>query len=280
MNDFNICVPVINQHDSTLETLRSFTDKADDPTSFKWIFIDNGSNPPLTEILEEHSTEFGNVIVYVRRNLENLGVTEALNQGWLNSVRVPILNCKYLFYTHNDVLIEEKSWDTKLRNFLNTLPKVGVAGFGGATGLGSPDIYKVPYNIWQLARTDFVSNMRNSEVHGRVLTKPYEEVAVLDGFSLIVNVELLNLVKGFDTENYPIHHNYDNDICLEALRHGYKNYVLNIKSHHKGGITSTREDYANWVAPIGGDSEVHRHAHETFYRKWEGFLPVRVVKVG
>src|SRR3954463_471244 len=68
-----------------------------------------------------------------------------------------------LMYVHDDVVIYEKGWDSRvLRQFDD--PRVGVVGFGGALGHGQPHLYEVPYKLSNLARQNFMSNMRNAEV--------------------------------------------------------------------------------------------------------------------
>jgi GT2 family glycosyltransferase len=99
-------------------------------------------------------------------------------------------------------------------------------------------------------------------------------VAVLDGFCLICNIKMLEKVGGFDERSYPLHHMYDNDICLESIRAGYKNIVIDMDVDHHGGMTDVGED---WAAPFGKTKDqVHKEAHPPFYQKWRGVLPYRV----
>jgi hypothetical protein len=116
-------------------------------------------------------------------------------------------------------------------------------------------------------------------VHGyRLPRAETEDVAVMDGFSLIVRTELLNKIGGFDRQ-YPVHHMYDNDICLESLANGYRNIVISMDAQHLGGRTDVGE---NWAEPMGKTKQqVHQEAHPIFYEKWKPenhniHLPVRV----
>jgi GT2 family glycosyltransferase len=272
---FSLAIPVLNQKEEILETLNSYYSLAKYPEDIPLILIDNGSNPTVASWIFQFTKNFPLVKLIVHRNAENIGVTKSLNQIWELSKG----NCcksDFIFYSHSDVIMQEQDWDVKLLKYLTEISAVGVIGFGGAKGIGSPELYKEPYVIWQLVRTGFFSNMQDAEIHGRRMINEIEPCAVLDGFSLIVNTKLLEETNGFDEENYPIHHMYDNDICLESIKHGYFNFVLNIKCHHKGGITATRGDYDKWLRNQGieGDSEIHRKAHENFYEKWRGFIPL------
>src|SRR5438034_11741127 len=84
-----------------------------------------------------------------------------------------------LMYVHDDVMIYEKGWDTRVLNEFED-PGVGVVGFGGALGHGTPDLYTAPYHLPNLARQHFLSNMRSAESHGRRFTGE-RDVSILDG---------------------------------------------------------------------------------------------------
>lgn len=276
-----IAIPVYNQKDSTIETVKSFLSTAQNPKDFNWIIIDNNSDEEVVnwfpQIMEEMKFECGKFFIY--RNSQNVGVTPALNQAWqINKGLSDDEKADYIFYSHNDVLIEEKGWDIKVCDYIDILGDVGIMGFGGAKGIGTPDIYKTPYNIWQLQRIDFLSNMREAMVHGRRMTNVVEKVAVLDGFALIVNTKLLDETNGFDEKVSPHYHNYDNNICIESLINGYTNYVINIACDHHGGVTSTKNDYLNWLKTRGIDNDgiVHADSHIKLYEKFRGILPIRV----
>lgn len=253
-----IVVLVLNQRELTqrfLDQLRSREGSA----KFPLLLIDNGSTPPVREWLIG-LREGDNVI----RNHENVGVMPALNQAW------SILRnaTDYLFSLHNDVMLHEQNFDDKLVRVLSSLPDVGVAGFYGAKGLAVSSIYRTPYEISQLVRIENVSACLRMNPFIHNFRPPHgesEEVAVMDGFSLLVRTELLNKLGGFD-RSYPPHHNYDNDICLESIDKGYKNYVISMDAEHLGGRTDVGED---WTKPFNKTkAEIHRDAHPVLYNKW------------
>ena len=172
-----------------------------------------------------------------------------------------------LAFIHDDVIIHESGWDERvLREFEN--PTVGVVGFGGATGLGTPGIYKIPYRLQQLARISYASNVDDAEVHGRRFAGE-RDVAVLDGFSLIVRRELLDQAGGWPTDKL-IFHMYDAWLCLMAARLGYRARLVGVKCVHLGGRTSTRAPYNEWLQAEHGksDVDVHREAHEWIYEEF------------
>lgn len=270
----------MNQPELTQQFLNKLRD-VEGEAKFPLIIIDNGSEPDVRSSLIGLREK--DVVI---RNHENKGVMPALNQAWQISKH----DYDFIVYLHNDVLIHEKGWDDKLVRILSQMNQpvhgddkgIGVAGFYGAKGIGTGDIYRSGYAQQQMIRIENVSGChRMDPVHGyRSLRygQETEEVAVMDGFSLIVNVKLLNELGGFD-RSFPPHHMYDNDICLESLDKGYRNIVIAMDAEHLGGRTDVGED---WASVFGKTKqEIHTEAHPIFYEKWKPgnhkiHLPVRV----
>ena len=253
----SIAVPVLNQREITQQFLDNL--RAHEKLKIPLILIDNGSNPPVRDWLI--GLREGDLVI---RNDENVGVLKALNQAWQVGKEIS----DYIFYTHNDVMIYEDGWDEKIIRILSGQDNVGVATFYGAKGIGTNDIYKSSYVMQQMIRMENVSNCirMDANVHGfRPIKGEAEEVAVADGFSLIVSVELLNRIGGFD-RTFPIHHMYDNDICMESMDKGFRNIVIPMDAQHLGGRTDVGE---NWAEPFGKTKQqVHQEAHPIFYEKW------------
>jgi len=61
------------------------------------------------------------------------------------------LDNEYVFCTHTDVNMFEQDWDEKTLKAISDAGNVGVAGYFGALGIGTGDIYKTPYIMQQLA---------------------------------------------------------------------------------------------------------------------------------
>ena len=240
----------------------------------------NGVSP--TEADEELFSEMPSIKeALVSVSKENRGVTEALHKMWKNHImeqqdgRGLASPDDLILYIHDDVSILERGWDLKLRTFLHQHPKAGLVGFGGARGLGDPDLYQKPYVLTQLARRDFVSNMRDAEAHGRRIGAP-TRVSTLDGFALGCRREFLDKIGGFRWWPYP-HHGYDNGLACMAARFGYEVWVLPIACHHHGGLTATRAPYLEGIAKkFGGDGEIHRLGHEFLYKEFKDVLPLMV----
>lgn len=266
---FTVVVPVMNQHDVTRDMMESWFANA--KGRIRILFIDNGSDSPLQD-QQFFKTWSRSQDVRVIRNPENVGVYPTFQQGYDHT------DTQFIFYSHNDVQMIEWGWDEKLARLLRTLETPGVCGMFGAKGIGTHDIYKAPYHYTQMMRWDCITVQSMLDAGARLIMADYERIMVLDGFSLIVNSDMIRSAFAFggrfDHERFPVHHMYDQDICVTSHYGGFKNYVLDIDCRHHGGVTSTRE---RWAEPLGStDLKIHREAHRVFYEKWRGRLPVSV----
>lgn len=268
--DLVIGLPIINQQQLTNDFFAQIRKVTTGEVPI--IIVDNGSDIPCREWLI--GLEERDIVI---RNEENVGLVKALNQIY----QVAKGKADYIVNLHNDVIIYEERWDEKVERILSEVGNVGVAGFYGAKAIGTPGIYQAPYQMQQMVRMGNVSGCHrmDASVHGyRRMTTDWEDVAVMDGFSLIVSMELLNKTGGYD-RNYPPHHMYDNDICLESLDKGYRNIVIDMDAQHLGGRTDVGE---NWEKPFGkSKAQIHQDAHPIFYEKWRPgkhniHLPVQV----
>lgn len=249
----DICIPVLNQPEATQETLNSL--KATQKFDNRYIIVDNGSNPPVRQWLQGLS---GDDIVI--RNSDNVGLPKALNQA------LQISKADYVFNTHSDIHMYEQDWDEKTSKAIQEAGNVGVAGYYGAMGIGSPDIYRMPYSFTQMVRTNPIAGDRcrqDPRIHGHMQFKQdWVECAVLDGFSLIVKND-----RSIKFWSESVHHMYDNDICLQAIDKGMKVITINMDVEHYGGKTDVGED---WATDFGKTKDqVHKESHLPFYEKWK-----------
>lgn len=197
------------------------------------------------------------------------GMLPAYQQGYLKTADYDLLA-----YLHDDTIImPESEWSDEkpvrpmlsmawhyrvMRQFID--PQVGVVGFGGARGHGSPGLYRDPYDYRQLARQGFMSNMVDAENHGERFTGD-RDVAVLDGFALVVRRELLNRVGGWPLGTPIGYLMYDAWICLMARRHGYSVRLCGVPVQHLGGQTYVKKK----IGEQPGHWERYLAAHEYIY---------------
>lgn len=200
---------------------------------------------------------------------------------------------------HDDLEIQEHGWDLRVQQLFLDHPQAGLCGFGGGRGLGAADIYQAPYNPMQLARQDFISNMRDAEAHGRRVEIP-TRVACLDGFSQIGTRAFWQGQDARDAEALPqtfnlfdvmaklgvVHHCYDSMLGCYAARLGYEAWMLPVKCHHLGGVTAAGDPrYQAWATdqrkgatingdPATGDQIFWREAHRVGYHEFRDVLPL------
>lgn len=259
MKKLAIIIPVLNQKGCTQSTLSSL--KSREKNKNTYIIVDNGSNPPVRDWLDGLSGD--DVVI---RNSSNVGVPKALNQA------LSISEADYNFCTHSDIYMFEQDWDQKIIDSIEEHNNVGVAGFFGAMGIGTQEIYKTPYNMGQLVRISTYSGnrckLKQSMHRQQHFSGLWMKCAVLDGFALIVKKGLK-----FETK-LGAHHMYDNDICLQSIISGFENIIINMDIDHFGGRTDVGED---WSSVFGKTKQqVHQEAHPPFYEKWRSLLPLMV----
>lgn len=198
----------------------------------------------------------------------NLGVTGSLQRLYEKTT------ASIIAFFHSDLEIHEQGWDWRVLKEFDD-PSVGVVGFGGALQLGEDGIYKTPYRLTQLRRIDYRSNTTDAERHG-VREAGACDVATLDGFALVARRELLDKWGGWPHKRYPFH-NYDNALCLEAAKQGYRVRMVGVNCTHHGGATATTPAYQQWSLEKLGmtDAQVHEQSHLALYEDGRGWLPLR-----
>lgn len=207
----------------------------------------------------------------------NIGVPAALHAIWMMATQQDrhAGEDHVLAYIHDDVEILENGWDERvLRAFSD--PHVGLVGFGGATGLGGQEIYKVAYEIHQLGRRDFYSNMVDAEVHGKRQTSEMP-IVFTDGFSMFLRRSLLDKIDGWSWWPFHlVHHAYDYGIACMARRHGYSAMLAPCAVRHIGGQTAMMAVHQDMAKQHGGDTQVHKDSHRFVYETFRDVLPLRL----
>ncbi len=179
-----------------------------------------------------------------------------------------------IIYIHDDVSIYECNWTASVMTLFDN-PQCVAVGLGGATGLGNPDLYKRPYNIWDLARRGYASNQTDAEVHGARFTGS-RRVAVLDAFFMAVRRDFMARCGGWPVGRLT-HHCLDLWLACEAARAGKEAYMVGVSCTHHGGGTSTKPAYAEAKWLKGGSMQTdHTEPHRWLYDNYRDVLPIRV----
>ena len=197
---------------------------------------------------------------------------------------------------HDDLELHESGWDEVVSRAFTRYPEVGLAGFSGAIGLGTDDLYQVPYDPMHLARIGFRSNLVDAEAHGTRSLLP-EMVVCCDGFSQIFRRPFL---IGLSREEWTtrqtylrghtpvwraleqlgiVHHFYDGMLGCLARRAGWAVRYLPVACRHYGGQTAVGDaGYQEWAAGEieGGDRGFWTQAHRIGYETFKDCLPLRL----
>jgi len=250
--------------------------------SFDWplVIVENGGRTAL----RPEATCFT-----IERRNEWLGSVPAMNVAMQAARGLYGQRAEVVVALHDDVEIDQEGWDAEVLNHFALHPQCGLAGFSGALGLGSDDIYSAPYSPMQLARRDFRSNLREAESHGIRSITPHR-VICHDGFSLIGRASwwLWGKKGSGRAQSTPwdvlvaakyVHHAYDGALGLLAHQAGWESWYIPVACHHLGGRTAVANTaYIEWAMTQepGGDAGFWNLSHLKLYDLGRGILPLRV----
>jgi GT2 family glycosyltransferase len=207
----------------------------------------------------------------------NVGLVPAYQALYEDGVKnaAILMNCdtNIIAFTHDDWEPHEP-WVARIEaEFAD--PKVAICGMGGAKGIGTSEIYKVPYQINQLQRIGYRSNQTDHEIHGARETGACD-VAVVDGFFMAVRTSFLDQIGGWKWFPHRFHM-YDVALCLMAHRHGWKVRMVGINCCHHGGGTSCTPEYVMDCKERGTSVEAeHTEPHKFVYDFFRPELPLRI----
>ena len=180
-----------------------------------------------------------------------------------------------LLYVHDDVTVHEEGWLDRVLALMER-PEVVAVGFGGATLLGNPNLYKVPYQLPHMARGGYRSNQTDAETHG-AREPGTSRVAVLDAFFMAVRRDFLLSVGGWPVKHLT-HHCLDLWLACEAARAGKETWQVGVSCTHHGGGSSVKGVYqeAEWLQG-GSTAEDHVRPHKWLYENYRDVLPLDVL---
>lgn len=179
-----------------------------------------------------------------------------------------------LVYVHDDVTVHDPEWLFRILSLFEAHPECVAVGVGGADGLGSPDLYRKPWNIWNLARSGYCSNQTDWKTHGSQETG-VKRVAVLDAFCMAVRTEWLRRRGGWPVSHLTFHC-LDLWLACEAARDGKETWMVGASCTHHGGGSSTKAEYAKAGWLQGGSLESdHQEPHFFLYNEYRDVFPIR-----
>lgn len=249
----SIVIPVCNMLGFTRLCTDYIRKNTDMP--YELVIVDNGSADGTREYFEGLSKELD---VRYLRNGANLGPIVAINQG------IKASKYEYICQIHNDVVIFEKGWLSRIVSIMESDPNIGIACLAGRQHLRgncSCDESTLRHNLLSVGLNPPMDN-------------ELEDVAVADGLCFAFARKLIDRIGLLD-ETYGMMHFYDMDFSLASLKAGYRNVAVNVSAFHigNGGITR-RSDYYKILVP--DDLKLYNRNSNIFKRKWKDMLPCDV----
>jgi len=180
-----------------------------------------------------------------------------------------------IIYVHDDVMIRDEQWLEKVMALFDGNSNCVAVGLGGATALGSRDLYRKPFNIWNMARRGYASNQTDAEVHGERFADA-RRVAVMDAFFIAVRCDWLRGLGGWPVAHLT-HHCLDLWLACEAARTGREIWMTGIDCTHHGGGSSTTPQYAQakWLKGQSMESD-HVLPHRWLFETYRDVLPLEI----
>jgi len=220
---------------------------------FELVIVDNGSTDGTESYFSHLSSK--TEVLYLRNEM-NKGPILALNQGIEKSGGDMICTM------HNDLVIFEAGWLSKLASVLFSENSIGLAGVAGRKGIDKKGV---------LDESSLVHSLRN-EALNMPMHGLWDEVALLDGVMIAGRKSVFRELGSFE-ESYGFMHFYDLDISLKAIKAGYKNAVINIEALHinNGGITRKTSSYKKNVPD---DLKLYNKNSRLFHKKWGKSFPI------
>ena len=212
---------------------------------------------------------------YIIRSKQILGVVPAYTLGINKAME---LGADLIACFHDDLEILQQDWDKEVQTLFRLNQDAILAGFGGATGLGTEDIYQTPYNPMHLARQNFYSNLIDAESHGMRSTE-FIQCACFDGFSQIGRAKFIHDAYTYLLSLGITHHAYDSAIGALAYRDGGEAWLVPIRCQHYGGMTAVgSSQYQEWAKQQNakGDQGFWEESHRIVYEELREILPIRI----
>lgn len=178
-------------------------------------------------------------------------------------------------YIHDDVTIHDPNWLGRVHSLFASNPECVCVGFGGATALGSPDLYKQRYQLSNMARRGYCSNQTDWQTHGSH-EKGDKRVAVVDAFFMAVRTNFLRDLGGWPVDHLT-HHCLDLWVACEAAHAKKEVWMTGVHCTHHGGGSSTKPAYqqAKWLQGRSLEQD-HQRPHRWLYEEYSDVLPIEI----
>jgi hypothetical protein len=208
----------------------------------------------------EQQTEKGEVILLDNTNGRFSSAAEALNFGGIKG------SSKYLMFVHQDVLLPSSDWLFKAECYLDSIPKLGIAGVAG-----------------------MVEGGRSNEERGRNVIKhgdppeewnwghpisTHEPVQTLDELMVIIPKHVFDRHR-FDELTCDGWDLYAVDYCLSVKQIGLEAYVIPLSVHH-GSRGRASESYFATLSKVLNKHKAHYRRINTTIDSWSTLYPLGI----
>lgn len=208
----------------------------------------------------EHQIENGEVILLDNTYGRFSSASEALNFGGDKGTS------DYLMFIHQDVLLQSPDWLAKAESYLDSIPKLGIAGVAGMVEGGHSNeergrnIIKHgdPPEVWKW---------------GHPIAKP-EPVQTLDELMVIIPKSVFDK-NPFDEVTCNGWDLYAVDYCLSIRRAGFGVYVIPLSVHH-GSRGRANESYFVTLNKVLKKHKDHYSRINTTIDSWSTLCPLSI----
>ena len=240
-------------HD-TIETWVTHMDNKDTPI----VIVDNGSKNPIPESVHSNVT--------IHRLPVNLGALEGFHAG-IEFARCEFGDFDTYTLIHDDLVLRESHWDTRMLSDYETFNNVGIAGIGGAT-------HGVKVNGY---REGFASNMGDAHIHGAHITNTCY-AAVFGSYFMSISHKLLSQFEDFRFSPELQHsHFFDLDVCCESLTRGFTNLLVPIACDHLASVSHGSPEWAELLDKSSTDNTTLMTKNATVFKeKWKDRMPISI----
>lgn len=282
-----LVIPFIDNWDVTKRCLEKVNENSS-PDTEVWL-IDNGSEKryhnEVLDILSPFNKLGGRIgNVHYKFNDENSGVLATFKQG------LELTDANIICFIHNDVLLQEKDWDTKVKGVFEANEKLGLVGIFGAVGVGDNggrvrSQSKMLGQEWGKCDCHEFAWQHHSEYLDGL-----HPATILDGVGMFFRRDALQSLAEtdmFDDWRAP-HHFYDRIMPLKLIDKGWKIGTLGVGFDHWSGATANSSEIYNatakqWLEDQGiyeedkpADQQIYNLAEHQFFQEFGKRIPCTV----
>jgi GT2 family glycosyltransferase/tetratricopeptide (TPR) repeat protein len=220
-----------NQLSYTKDCVRSIIDNTSE--KYEIVFVDNGSTDGTVTWLRDLVGQYSNFVLI--ENKTNLGFSEGCNQG------IKAAKGQYVLLLNNDVIVTPQ-WLSGMLECLKSADDIGIVGPMTNNISGPQQLSNTTYS--QIADLPSFSKMfRQFNRNRRIIQNR------IVGFCMLFRRSLIEKIGNFDT-SFGTGNFEDDDFCLRAVLHGYRNAIAgDVFIHHFGSqsFIGNKIDYASLI---------------------------------